>query len=464
MNRTIVNRVLGSAVLSLALALPVAAQKQAAPAPAPARDFRLPARHTTTLPNGMKVTLVPFGAIPKVDVQLVIRAGNVDEGAGQVWVADLMADLMREGTTTRSANDINVAAAEMGGGVGVSVSPDETTVAGSALAEHASDLVRLVADIAMNPKLPESELARLKANRLRNLAVQKSQPGSLAMEKFQAVIYPEHPYGRVFPPENQLQGYTIAQVRDFYDTHINAARAHLFVAGQFDAAALERTIRDAFGNWKRGEAAAPVPPKPVAKRAIYIVDRPGAVQSSMYIGVPSLDPSHPDYTTLAVTNTLLGGAFASRITKNIREDKGYTYSPGSFVSTRFRSGYWAEVADVTTAVTGASLKEIFYEIDRLQNEPPADAELKGIKDYMAGSFLLQGSSRGGVVGMLRTLNLHGLPESYLTGYVQRVQSVTPADVQRVAREHIRDDNMAIVIVGDRKAIEEQVKPYGAIMP
>ncbi|MGH7459675.1 MAG: M16 family metallopeptidase, partial [Longimicrobiales bacterium] len=299
--------------------------KEQPPAAGAPRDFKLPAKKSFTLANGMKVSLIPFGAIPKVDVQLVVRAGNVDEGPNEVWLADLMGDLMREGTTSKTTTELNLAAASIGGAFNVSVSPDETTVSGSALAEYGNDIVKLVADVAQHPRFPESELARLRASRLRTLALSKSQPQSLAQEKFQAVLFPDHPYGRVFPTEPMLQGYTVQQIKDFYGKHFHASRAHLLIAGQFDANAIEQTIRSAFAAWPAGTARAPSPPKPVAKRAVYIIDRPGAVQSSMYVGVPSLDPSHADFVGLQVTNTLLGGAFASRITKNIREDKGYTY-------------------------------------------------------------------------------------------------------------------------------------------
>src|SRR5690606_27402174 len=139
------------------------------------------------------------------------------------------------------------------------------------------------------------------------------------------------------------------------------------------------------------------------------------------------------YVPLQVTNTLLGGAFASRITRNIREDKGYTYSPFSFVSSRYRSAYWAEVADVTTAVTGASIGEIFKEIERLTAEPPPAEELRGVQNYLAGTFTLSTASRFGMLGQLRTLDLHGLPQTYLTNYVRNVHAVTPAEVQRIMR-------------------------------
>jgi zinc protease len=158
-------------------------------------------------------------------------------------------------------------------------------------------------------------------------------------------------------------------------------------------------------------------------------------------------------------NALLGGSFGSRITSNIREQKGYTYSPRSQVSTRFRDAYWVEIADVTTKDTGAALKEIFSEIDRLQAEPPSATELKGIQNYLAGTFVLQNSSRDGIVGQLAFMDLHGLPDDYLTTYVQKVYAVTPADVQKMAAEHIPDDRATIVIAGDLKVINDQIASY-----
>jgi zinc protease len=164
-----------------------------------------------------------------------------------------------------------------------------------------------------------------------------------------------------------------------------------------------------------------------------------------------------------VTNALLGGSFGSRITSNIREQKGYTYSPFSILNTRLRSGYWAEVADVTTNVTGPSIKEIIGEIDRLRAEPPSAAELRGIQNYLAGTFVLRNSTRDGIASQLAFLDLYGLGEDYLRNFVQRVHAVTPADVQRVTRQYIDPAKLAIVVAGDKKAVAEQLKPYGDIV-
>src|SRR6185503_19144254 len=175
-----------------------------------------------------------------------------------------------------------------------------------------------------------------------------------------------------------------------------------------------------------------------------------------------IDPSNPDYIPLQVMNAILGGSFGSRITSNIREQKGYTYSPSSQLSSRYRDAYWVEIADVTTAVTGPSMKEIFYEIDRLQKEPPSEAELQGIKNYLAGLFVIRNSSRQGLIGQIAFMDLHKLPDSYLTNYVQNVFAVTPADVQRLTQKYLLNDQMTIVVVGDKSKIADQLTPYGTI--
>ncbi len=454
--------------LALALALPAGtAAQQSPPEPGPAKDITLPAPYTFTLDNGLDVKLLQYGDVPKAGVQLVVRVGNVDEAGDEVWLADLVGDLMREGTTTRTGEQIATEAASMGGSLNVGVSSDETTIGGDALAEFAPQMVALVADVARNPSFPASELDRLKADRVRSLAIAKSRPQSLANERFASLLYGNHPYGITYPTEAMVMSYTLEQIRQFHAEHFDAARARLYVIGQFDRAAVERAVRSAFGAWTAGTESAPRLAQPqtntMGQPVIHIIDRPGAVQSSMFIGLPVVDPTHPDYVPLQVTNTLLGGAFASRITRNIREDKGYTYSPFSFVNSRYRSAYWAEVADVTTAVTGASIEEIFKEIDRLAAEPPPAEELRSIQNYLAGTFTLSSSSRGGLLGQLRMLDLHGLPQSYFTNYVRNVYAVTPAEVQRIMREYLPKDEMVIVIVGDREQIAEQVAALGDVI-
>jgi zinc protease len=459
------SRVLTAAALVLT-AVCAAAQGQfpsEPPKPGAPRDFRVPEPKRFTLANGLQVAMVQWGNMPKVRVTLTVRTGNAFEKANEVWLADLTADLMREGSSARTATDISREAANMGGSLDISVGGDSTTIGGDVLTEFSDEYAALVADVVRNPKFPVSELDRLKADMSRNLAVSLSQPQQVALQKFRAVLYGDHPYGRVFPTNEMIQGYTLDQIRQFYTSTYGAARARLYVVGNFDPATTEASIRKAFDGWAKGTSPATQQPKPGSTRAVYLVDRPGAPQSTIILGMPTIDPSQEDFIPLSVMDALLGGAFASRITKNIREDKGYTYSPYSELSTRYRDTYWAENADVTTAQTGASLKEIFAEIDRLQSQPPDAKELDGIKNYLAGTYVLQNSSRGGITAQLQYVDLHGLPPTYPNTYVKKVYAVTPQQVTEVAKKYLHDDQATIVIVGDRKLIQEQVQAFGKII-
>ena len=436
--------------------------KEKPPAPGPARDFSVPAPKSFTLDNGLSVTMVAYGNTPKANVVLYVAAGNSYEKADEVWLGDLTAQLMREGTTTRTGPEISKAAAMMGGAVDIAVGVDTANVAGAALSEFVPQLVSLVADIARNPRFPESELARLKADNLRRLSIAKSNPQQMAVEAFRKAVYGDHPYGRIFPTDAQMKGYTLAQAKAFYGANWAASRARLYVAGQFDGAAVEAAVRSAFGGWKKGVMSHPPAPKPHTARAVHLVDKPGAVQTTLIVGLPAIDASQPDAIPLSVTNSVLGGYFSSRMTANLREDKGYTYSPYSQVSNRYRDATWAQNADVTTAVTGDSLKEIFKEIDRIQAAPPTDAELDSAKNYMLGTFVLRNSDRFGIISQLEFVAFHGLPANYVNTYVSKVRAVTPAAVQQMSQKYIDDTRTTIVAVGDRKMIEEQVKPFGPL--
>jgi zinc protease len=445
------------ALAGLCVAPPRAQQKP--PEAGTPKDLVLPAARRFTLANGLPVTMVPFGQVPKVAVRLVVGAGNVYEGKEEVWLADLTGNLMREGTTTQTADVIARDLAGMGGELGISVGPDTTSISTEVLAERGADAVQVIADVAERPRLPESELERVRGNLLRNLAIQKSSPQAIANEKFAELLYGDHPYGRTFPSEAALKGYTIDQVRAFHKKHYAAARARLYVAGVFDQSAVEAAIRRAFDGWERGKPGEPPAAAPPTERRFALIDRADAPQSTVLLGLRVPSASHKDWIALQVTDALLGGAFVSRITSNIREQKGYTYSPNSAIDAHPGQANWVESADVTTNVTGESLKEIFYEINRLRKEAPSANELRGIQNNLAGIFVMQNASRTGVIGRLAFVDLHGLGPDYLSTYVKRVMAVTPEDVRRTASEYLTPDKMTLVVVGDEKTIKTQVTQY-----
>lgn len=435
------------------------AERQTPPEGGVPKDFTLPAKQQFRLENGLKVTLVPFGKIPKATVSAQVIAGNLNEGEN-TWLADLTADMMEQGTASRSAEQVAREAAEMGGSLSISVGLDQTAVTGEALAEFVPGMVALLADVLRNPALPETELERLRRDAQRNLEVALNDPDSMGQAAFYRALYGDHPYGRLFPTEAQLASYSTGQIRDFYQANFGAQRTHLFVVGMFDMSAVKSAIEQALGSWEPGPGPLQLPPQPAAERQyVDIIDRASASQSNLFLGLPTIDPSHPDYIALQATNTMLGGSFSSRITSNIREDKGYTYSPFSQVSVRRNSGHWVQQAAVTTDDTAAALKEIYFEIERLRDEAPPAEELRAIQNYLAGVFTLRNSTRGGIINVLNQVDLHGLDDSYLTEYVSRVYALTPEEISRTATEYLRPADMTLVVVGDRARIGEDLAKY-----
>ena len=441
---------------------PPAAPKQTPPAGGPARDFALPPRTDFTLPNGLLARLVPFGDIPKTTILVSIQAGGVHEAAGQQGVASLLSRLMQEGTTSRPAATVAEQVARMGGSLSIYAGDDQTQVYADCLSEFAPDLVALLADVVQHPALPAAELPRLKTDFKRQLALRRAQPGSQAQEKLLGAVYAGHPYGRPLPTDAQVDALTLDQVKAFYQNEFGARRTAIFAAGKFDLAAVRQAIEADWSAWPGGPAPRIEVAKALSKPEVLTQDRPGAPQSTLLLGLPVADPTSPDYTRLRVTNSLLGGSFGSRITRNIREDKGYTYSPYSYLDTNYHSGVWIDAADVTTKDTYNSLKEILKEIERLQKTPPTAEELRGIQNYEVGLFVLRNASPNGIVGQLSTMHLQGLPDTYLTEQVQRLNAVTPAQVSATTRQYIRPEAMTTVVVGDQKVIAPQLKQYKAL--
>jgi len=459
MRGIVADTVIFAAILPLSAIPSFAQQKQTPPAGGPPKPFTVPAHERYELPNGMKVTLVPYGNLPKVTLSLVVRTGNLNEPPDMPGLADLTGKLMKEGTTSRSSKQIAEDSANMGGAITITVGVDESDLDTDVLSEFGPQAAALLADVAEHPLFPESELPRLKNDALRQLSIAKSVPQNMALERLRKILYGPHPYGTVFPTQESINKTTVADIKKYYENNFGAARARLYVAGRFDASEMKKAVATAFGGWAKGPAALINTPKVKPQHVLDVTDRPGAAQSVLIVGLPVPDPTSPDAIPLLVTNALLGGSFGSRITSNIREQKGYTYSPRSEISRRYHDAYWAESADVTTQFTGPSLKEIFAEINRLSKEPPGDAELKGIQRYMSGLFVIQNSSRSALVGQLRNVDFQGLGEDYLKTYVQKVNAVTPADVQKQTAEYIKPDEMTIVVVGDKAKISEQLAPF-----
>ncbi|HEX6223395.1 MAG TPA: pitrilysin family protein [Chryseolinea sp.] len=440
-------------------AMPALGQKETPPPGGKPKDFVLPAKKVSQLKNGLKSTMVQYGSVPKVTVNLIVKTGNVNEGPNEVWLADLTGELMKEGTKTMDFKTISRKVAAMGGEINIGVGGDQTSISGSVLSEFAPELIKIMADVVMNPSLPASEIDRLKSDLKRQLSVQKSRPQSQAIESFNSLIYKDHPYGRTFPTQAMLDSYTIDMAKAFYEKNFGAKRAVIYVVGKFDESATQKSIEESFNSWKEGPEPNYPPVTPNKSDEIAMIDRADAPQTTIILGLPTINPQDADYVALQVTNSLLGGSFGSRITSNIRENKGYTYSPFSTIQNHKNSSVWYEQADVTSEHTGAALQEIAKEVKTLQTEAPPKAELEGIQNYMAGVFVLQNSTPAGIIGQLNFIDNHGLSDSYLTDRVKNIYAVTPEKVSEIAKEHFKYEDMTLVLVGDKKLLQKQIKAY-----
>ncbi|GAB3840464.1 M16 family metallopeptidase [Hymenobacter jeollabukensis] len=446
-------------LLSGLLLGPLTALAQHIPAGAPPRPFRLPARTTFTLPNGLKAQLVPYGNLPKVTVSLVLQTGNVHEQATEAGLADIVGGLLSEGSHEVPAAALATQVAHMGGTLNVAVGETETALSATVLAEHSPAFVALLGQLMQQPALPAAALPRVTADLKRRLAQYGAQPGTQARLAYAGALFGSHPYGRGLPAEEQLDAHTIEQVRAFYAREYGAQRASLYIVGRFDTAAVRPAVGAALGGWARGPARHVEVPQPQARGQLLVLDRPGAQQTSVVMGLPVVPPSHPDYNGLRLMNTLLGGGLTSRITRNIRGDKGYTYGSTSSIYPRYGCADWGEGSDVATAHSADALREIFKEIIRLGQEAPPAQELREVQEQEAGQFVLRNSSPAGIITQLRFLDLHGLPDSYLTEQVPALYAITPAQVQELARQYLRPEAMTVVLVGDRATLTRQLQGF-----
>ncbi|MSQ31392.1 MAG: insulinase family protein [Dehalococcoidia bacterium] len=430
------------------------------PTPGAPVAARIPARDDRHLANGMRATFVRVGAVPLAAVRLVIRTGSADVAAGQGWLDRFAHDYLREGTEGSDAVAFADALAAIGGRLAIDADEHTTVLHTEVLAEHAPRAITLLAEVARHPRFPDGEAPRLRADLRRSLDLALAQPQYLAFAAFRAALYPGHPYGRVVPDPAAFDAFDAAVTRAYWAAQSGAQRALLLVGGMFDAEPAARAWRAAFEDWAPGAPPAEHRPTPASGRTVRLVDRPGAEQSTVYVGRVVPDPTQPDYVPLEVANFLLAGSFHSRITMNIREAKGYTYSPRGLLSSRPHDAHWVEVADVTTEVTGAAIGEVFHEIERLRGEAPSAEELLGIQNYASGSFVIRQATPGGILDHLEFLDLHGLDEGYSAAYVDRVRAVTPGDVRRIAEQYLGTEAMTIAIAGDRARVDEQVAAFG----
>ncbi|MGC1782988.1 MAG: pitrilysin family protein [Acidobacteriaceae bacterium] len=457
-----------SAAFLLAASLPgqqasnLPALPAALPSLGPLRTVSPPKVKEYRLANGMEIWFVQRANLPKVQMTLLLKGGDSLDPPELPGLAQVLATAVTQGTATRSARQIADAAEFTGGEISADADVDSMELGIDSLSEYTDQALALLQDISQNVAFSSEQLAATRSHLRNALLAQQADPHFLARRALFGVLYPGNPYGTVAPTAATVQNFTSDNLRTLYRQTFRPDRALLIAVGQFQPEMLLRQIKKDFGDWK-GSGSAVAGSRPPARKIdhrVYIVDRPNSVQATMLIAAmtPTLhDPAEP---VLELADAIYGSGFNSRLRKNIREDKGYSYHPGSAIETHRWSATVETTEDVRNAVTGPSLKETFYELQRMSTEPPSGQELINGKRYLIGNIALRIHSRPGMAAILGEFWIQGVPADFLETEMQTVQRATTAQVRRAAAEYLAPQRMTVVAVGEKKVIEGQLQSFG----
>ena len=434
------------------------------PALAPERPVTWPARTKTRLSNGLEVILAESHSIPKFHGELFFRSGNAAVADRAPGLAEMTASVVRTGTTKRVSRQIEEELRRLGADLSSSAGADTSAISFAGLSEFAAPLLSLVNELAREASFPQAEFERERRQKLEEVKLARTEPGFLSSERLRKVLFGAHPYAQIAPTEEQVAGYTLQDLYTVYRESYTPANALLLLVGDFDSSEMLNTAENVFANWQGTKPAAksfPAPSVPHGRR-VFLVLVPGAVQTQILAGCHAITRKHPDWIKLGLANSLYGGAFNSRLVMNIREDKGYTYSPRSGVTALRQHGYFSISAAVRNDVVAASLTEIFYELDKLRSVPVPAAELADAQNYLSGIFSMGLATQDGLLTQLSTVALNELPDDYLENYRARVRALTGENLLEAARKYLDSANMQIVVVGDRAQIESQAALFGQL--
>lgn len=434
------------------------------PSAAAEPSFAPPKIQTATLSNGLELYLVEDHRLPLIDANLLIRSGWAADPSGKPATASLTAEMIDEGTKTRTALQIADEIDRLGISLGTGSGYDASNINLSGLTRNFDAGLALMADIVLNPSFPAEELERKRQEYLGRITQEMVQPGALAQRAFNKMLYGEgHPYA--MPPSgagttSSVKAITQADLVAFYKGNYVPNNAAVVIGGDITLAQAQTKLEAAFKNWKRGTITAPTvaEPKAPTKTTVYLVDKPGAAQSMVMIGQLGISPTSPDRITCAVMNDAFGGGASGRLYKNLREAKGYTYGAYSNFAWRKFTGPFVESGSVQTKVTKESVAEFVKELKELTTSRPLTAEeLAQSKTSLIQKYPQAFETMSDMVGGLYSLVNQGLPMDYWQTYQNRIGAVDAASIQAAAQKYLRPDALVIVVVGDKTTIEPGLK-------
>jgi zinc protease len=455
----------------VALALPaltppavLSAQTTPRPAVGAERPFTPPPRIERTLPNGLHVVALRYATVPKVSVVLTIKSGLAADPEKHAGLAQFVVDAVQEGTTTRTSPQIRREVFAMGATLNGAAGQDTSSLTMRGLADTLTQMLGILSDLVRNPTFPQEEVDLLKANTKQGLQAQLASPQFVANRIYRKTLFGPHPYARIGATPESVDAIDRAAIAAYHKTHYRPNNAFLIVTGDVAPESVFAAVQKAFGAWPRGTVPSPPPTDapPLKGRRIVFVQRPNSVQSSISVGNFTIKRDDPRWYVLQTANQIYGAAFDSRLVRNIREQKGYTYSPQSQFQAMKQAGLYRAVADVRNDVTGATLKEIYAEIDKFRAGGPETAELSNAKTYMRGLFLIQNATQAGLTNTLNTMYSFGLPKDYPETFQKTITALSPEAVKTGAQMLLGSENSVIVIVGDYAKVKDQLAGLGEV--
>jgi zinc protease len=430
------------------------------PAAGPDRPFKLPSVKRFRLSNGLRVILAESPKLPLVSLELVVKSGAAANPRGKAGLAELTANMLDEGTKTRDALAIADEIATLGATLATGASWDASSVSVSGLSETFDQALAIWADVVLNPAFGQDDLERVRQNLLGALTRRRESPPQVASLAFTRLLYGEdHPYGwPTYGTEETLKALTAAELRRFYETHYTPTNAVLVAAGDITEAQLRAKLEAALKGWRARPAPRIVLPKAqtVAKTRIFLIDKPGAPQSSIRVGLVGLERRSPDYHKAMVMNHILGGSF-KRLGLNLREQKGWTYGVSSVFEARRSPGPWTAGGEFVAAKTAESVEELRKEIRAMREADVTDRELAETKDEIVKAFPARFATVNQIAAQMAGLAVYDLPDNELESFTRKIAAVTKADVRKMAEKYLDPERLVIVVVGDQRAHERALR-------
>lgn len=429
--------------------------------------IKLPKPQETDLPNGVHVMVLEDHRAPLVNFQLLIEgAGGYYDPPDLPGLAGFTAALMREGTESRTSEQISEQLDRLAATVNVAaaISSPFATVSGSGLSDSVDTVLAIMSDVLMRPSFSQAEIDRYKARTRGFLMQQRSQAAFLAQERFQRVVYRDHPASRISATPESLDALTRDALVQFHQTHYVPDRAVIAIAGDITLPVAKQKLEAALGGWKKsgGDIAPTRDPRALDDSSVSLVVRPSSVQTSLVVGTQSIERTNPDYDRLTVANRVLGTVPAGRLFEHLREQKGYTYDARSAFSAGRYRGSWFASTDVRSEVTDSALADLLEEIRQMRETPVPAQELANNKRALVASFARSLENPSAILNNYIESYLYKLPADYWDTYPDRIEAITAADVQRVAQKYWAADRLQIVAVGDASKIEPALKKLGTV--